>query len=93
MRSRLVIALLVSLLVAIPIRLILATYPEDPFWHAREVLDAPGQLVEGLVGAFAYFLFQRDPSDYPRIGGWVNFVWLFVVVFAFAFWASKFKKL
>ena len=69
--------LFISLLVTLPIRILLESFPDQQFWHAREILDFPGSFARGFTQAILY-AFIDDPSRY--IGGIkssVNFLWLY----------------
>ncbi|MBX3291670.1 MAG: hypothetical protein KF881_02125 [Acidobacteria bacterium] len=83
MNRRVALLALIAMLVAGSIRLLLYLFPDQAFWHFRELLDYPGWLVQGFISGIYYFVLQRDPSDYPTgIDQVFNYLWIFVIVFA-----------
>jgi hypothetical protein len=82
MKSRLIKQALLSLLLVIPVRVALDLYPDEGFWHLRELLDFPGGVAQGFIAAILYYGFSNDPSDYPAgVDNIINFVWLYCLVF------------
>jgi hypothetical protein len=76
-----------------PTRLVLELFPNLSFWHIRELLDLPGDFVQGAIGAALYFGFSFDPSDHPEgIDKVINFLWLYALVYVVIFLADSFLK-
>ena len=83
----------ISFLIAAPVRLILELFPDISFWHLQEILNLPGMLIQGLVSAMLYFWFSSDASASPGgIDKIVNFVLLYAVVFVIVFIVMLFVR-
>ena len=80
MIAKILKVMLLSLLIVLPIRMTFELFPDQPFWHMRELLDFPGSFVRGITEAILY-AFVDDPLRYTsRIKSVVNFLWLYVFV-------------
>lgn len=72
---------LITLLIVLPVRMTLDYFPDQPFWHFRELLDFPGFLFQGFVIALLS-TDANDPSSYIHgLDRIVNFIVLYVVTF------------
>ena len=84
MKRTLIKAAFVALLVVVPIRVVLALFPDEPFWHFRELLDSPGSIVQGVMIA-VLITDDYDPDKYiAGLDRIINFIWLYIAVFLIA---------
>jgi len=84
MKGQIVKAAIISAIIVLSIRIVLDLFPDEPFWHFRELLDLPGGLIQGFLGFILYAL-SYDLNDRPAgIDRAINFIWLYAVVFGVA---------